>query len=137
MKIMISAYQYLFEIENTLRSIVKEQMQQAWGPNWENISPLINKRPRRTFHSLHFHDLIAWYRVYPPLDSIFPQKLLTDMVSIIPIRNKIAHCRFLSSSEYKKLESVYYSFFNFLGNNSLDNYDKTANFVLTKDRPKG
>jgi len=106
---MQTAYQYLFDIENTLRQIVQEQMQQAYGQNWERVAPKLNKRTRKDLDTLHFHDLICWFRIYPPLETIFPPEFISELLSIVPIRNKIAHCHMLTEVEFIKLQKVHHS----------------------------
>lgn len=104
---MQTAYQYLFEIENTLRQIARQRMSEAYGPNWQRSAAYLNKRILKDFENLNFHELISWYRVYPPLIDVFPSELLTELTLLVPIRNKIAHCHLLSSDEFLQLQNAH------------------------------
>lgn len=109
---MSKAYQYLFEIENTLRNVIKNRMHEAYGLDWERVAPRINKIPQKNFQTLRFHNLITWFKVYPPLQPVFPSKILSDLESLIPIRNKIAHCKLLTIQEFNDLRETYQLIFS-------------------------
>lgn len=104
---MQTAYQYLFDIENTLRDIAKQRLFEAYGPNWQRSAAVINKRILKDFDSLYFHDLISWFRIYPPLQDIFPSSFHSELTLLIPIRNKIAHCHMLTEEEFEQLQKAH------------------------------
>lgn len=82
-------------------------MTEAYGINWRRVAPMKNKFSRKILNDNYFHNVLSWFRVYPPLLEVFPSVYLSDLQTLIPIRNKIAHCRMLTDEEFQQLQQVY------------------------------
>ncbi|UZJ78600.1 hypothetical protein [Fictibacillus sp. KU28468] len=110
------AYGQLYEIENTLRLIIVSKMEAKYGANWYYIISLkvLRRRPSKEFLNLDLHELISFFRIYPELTIIFPLKMIKSFPTIFPIRNKIAHCKYLNEYELKELNNFYHRFINVL-----------------------
>ncbi|MCK6255464.1 hypothetical protein LCY76_02340 [Fictibacillus sp. KIGAM418] len=113
---MKNAYAQLYEIENTLRLIITSTMETKYGANWYNIISikLLKRRPHKEFINLNFHELITLFRISPELIKIFPINIIKSFPSIYPIRNKIAHCKYLNDDELLKLNNFHLRFINVL-----------------------
>lgn len=104
---MQTAYQYLFDLENTLRLTAKKRLEQLYGPRWPDVIQRLSGRLGTNFNKLTFFDLVTWYQTIPSLRQIYANDTYSKLFSIVPIRNKIAHCRMLTKGEFRHLKSVY------------------------------
>lgn len=104
---MQTAYQYLFDLENTLRLTAKKRLEQLYGPRWQDTVRGLSRRSGNDLDKLSFFDLVTWFHTIPSLQHIYPEESISQLFSIVPIRNKIAHCEMLTKGEFKDLKSVY------------------------------
>lgn len=102
---MVIAYRKLYVIETTLRKLVKDILEEKYGPHWQHIAPMQHlKRFVKPVDSINLHELINYFNIYPPLRDIFNSKQKASLFQLPSIRNKIAHCHYLESSELEKLD---------------------------------
>jgi len=106
---MKEAYGLLYEIENTLRIIIEDTMRSEYGMDWLIKAPSAMKYPpyRKHFSSFYYHELISFLKGYPCLVQVIPATTIIQLQNTIAIRNKIAHCKLLSSQEFDILKESF------------------------------
>lgn len=106
---MKDAYGMLYQIENMLRLKIALIMKKEYGANWIRRAPLENKYEpykKNDLNDFHLYELI---KIMDSYDCIKNQiDIPSKQISRIPyIRNKIAHSKLISYTEYDLLKSVY------------------------------
>jgi len=103
------AYGLLYEVENTLRFIIEDTMKNEYGLDWLIKAPLAMNYPpyKKHFSSFYYHELISFLKGYPCLAQLIPSTTIVQLQNTITIRNKIAHCKMVTSEEFNKLNEIY------------------------------
>lgn len=116
---MQNAYGLLYKLENTIRTYIKEKMDECYGIHWFQYAPrkVLKRPPSKDFESLLFSDYETYFRNYPKAFKNLPSKLYTQLRQLYPLRNKISHHHFLSLSEFELLERNSTFLINFMENN--------------------
>lgn len=110
---MKDAYGMLYQIENKLRLNIAQTMKKEYGSNWLKRAPFENKYEpykKGNLNDFLLYELIRMIYSYECLKYMIniPEK----EISLIPsIRNKIAHSKLISKSEYDTLKSVHFQLF--------------------------
>ena len=106
---MKESYGYLFEIENYLRTFIKQYMELEYGPNWELVSRkfIVNSITNRKINDLYFHELISFIKLFKCLYINMSTDTIVKLKSISTIRNKIAHCLYLNKTDSEILCSIH------------------------------
>jgi Swt1-like HEPN len=136
----LEAFRLLYNIENTLREFIIDQMDQQCGPRWHKtrLPADICKKyseakqyerrvrwvalvPHHQIYYLDFSDLRKiieqnnnWSEVFSP---VFWSKNITSdaLFSIEPIRNAIAHNRLISDSDVQQMRSSHQRLLTLIG----------------------
>lgn len=107
-ELMTCAYRKIYEIETTLRKIIRENLYKEYGPTWQYIAPQkYLKRFVKPIESTPLHTLINYFNIYPPLKGIFSQREKISFIHLPNIRNKVAHSNNLNNDELNYLNRVY------------------------------
>lgn len=102
-ELMKKAYGLLYKLENSMRTYIKEKMEEYYGLHWLHYAPrkVLKRPPTKSFESLLFSDYKTYFRNYPKAFKSIPPKFYTRLHQLYPIRNKIAHNHLLTFSEYE------------------------------------
>ncbi|MCG3417558.1 Swt1 family HEPN domain-containing protein [Oceanobacillus jordanicus] len=107
-ELMVTAYKQLYEIETTLRNIIKNRLTSDYGENWFCIAPMKHmKRFIKPIDSTNLHELLNFFNIYPSLKNIFTTKEKAYLSHLPSIRNKIAHCHKLDLQEATILSNLH------------------------------
>lgn len=110
LEVMKNAYGFLYEIENILREILIKDLSNRYGDNWEYIASIkiLRKFPDRDFQNYNYHELISYLKIFNEKSNYkyISRKLLSELMNIVTIRNKIAHNHYINNDEYKKIEEL-------------------------------
>lgn len=118
LKLMQTAYGLLYELENSMRTFIRANMEDYYGIHWFHCAPriVLKRPPSKSFESLLFSDYETYFRNYPKAFTNLPPKLFTLLHQLYPIRNKIAHNHLLSLSEFELLEQYCSCLIKFMDN---------------------
>ena len=107
-ELMKQAYGKLYEIENHLRLMINETMIKEYGIGWLIKAPSINRyKPyQKNFTNFYLHELVSMLSSYACLKAMFDSKEIKIFVSILSVRNKIAHCNLISDEELDQLHET-------------------------------
>ncbi|MFB9974354.1 hypothetical protein FPQ10_10295 [Allobacillus sp. SKP2-8] len=105
---MKQAYGMLYDLENQLRKVISITMTEEYGSGWLIQAPLTNlyKPYRKNFSRFYLHELVSMLSSYECFSEIFKVKEIAQLKSILPIRNKIAHCKLITKEELRLLSYV-------------------------------
>ena len=107
---MMQAYMLLYEVENYVRSTIEQAMRAAYGTRWFTKAPKLYNMPYppKSFLELTFSQYEVYYlRRYPVFN--FTSQLSHHLGMLYPLRNKVAHHRYLTLYEFHQLKkSSYY-----------------------------
>lgn len=106
LKIMQAAYGLMYEVENSLRKYIKQEMNKSFGPHWFQIAPriVLKRPPSKTFDSLLFYEYERLYlRTYSKVFEALSEEFYKHLHVLYPLRNKVAHCHDLCEREFKDL----------------------------------
>lgn len=105
-QIMKTSYGLLYEVENSIRTYIKEKMKDYYGIHWFHVAPrkVLKSPPRKAFETLGFPDYETYFQNYPKAFNNLPPDFLRQLRQIYPLRNKIAHNHLLSQSEFQIFE---------------------------------
>lgn len=108
---MEKSYGLFYKIENILRVVIDRTMRKHYGIDWIIQAPLsMNYLPyKKHFSAFYFHELISQLKGYPCLTHLFPHAIILQLEKTVSIRNKIAHCKLLSSHEFHILCNLHRS----------------------------
>ncbi|WP_098442764.1 hypothetical protein [Bacillus sp. es.036] len=111
---MKSSYGYLFEIESKTRKQANVLLENLYGANSSIIlsSQYKNKLSNKSLENMYFHELVSFLKMVPVLKESFGESYIKDLMQLIPIRNKIAHCNFINDKEFALLSRTYYLYEN-------------------------
>lgn len=106
--IMQEAYGILYKLEKNLRKHIEKTMQKEYGQGWWTKAPLENKYPpyKKHFNNFYLHETISLLSAYPCLSIQFSKEVFAQLVSIVPIRNKVAHMKFITLEDYELLLEI-------------------------------
>lgn len=103
--IMQKAYGILYKLEKSLRKHIEKTMQKEYGQGWWTKAPLENKYPpyKKHFNNFYLHETISLLSSYECLSIQFNREVFAQLVSIVPIRNKVAHMKLIALEDYELL----------------------------------
>jgi len=96
---MKEAYGMLYDIENSLRQYINDQMSRLYGPAWRIKAPKRHKFLKRPLEHTPIYIFENYLRLY--LNT--PTSIIDSLRKVYPIRNAIAHCREITVDEYLTL----------------------------------
>lgn len=104
---MKTSYGHLYFIENTIRNTILTKLFELYGINWVTVisRSYRNELTNKYIEDMYFHELLSFILLIPELKEVFGE-LSKDLFKVVPIRNKIAHCKIIEDHEIHYLISV-------------------------------
>jgi hypothetical protein len=110
---MQKAYKLIFQIETSLKRHAEKALIETYGVYWRQ--KLLEPREKE---ASYYHEVVSFYGKYPPLNLIFTPSERKLLYSLTNVRNKIAHMKLISESEFQFLNQCY----DLINNHLLSSY---------------